>query len=235
MPRVCMCLLGVALLLLTCRVQPQDTEPPVQTEYGEGIPEIVRFFAPFVLPKVVQDAYRLKEYIRSDSFARVRAFRGDLAAVDDIFHQSMILSWGNTYEALFLSFVGTMDHRRFGIRLPVLGALLWFPLTSEFEDEFRERVKALPRLLYNDSPEEGDRDKLQHFFGSAFITYTFESTESAEQIGELVERGEDLFVVDGILDERDTRANRQGQVFGLKLLRGVPVRPSDCLDEWEVQ
>jgi hypothetical protein len=230
-----MCLLGVALLMLPCRAQSPDAEIPVQTEYGEGIPEVLRFFAPFLLPKLMQDVYRLKEYIRSDSFARVRAFRGDRAAVDDIFHQSMILSWGNIYEALLVSFVGTMDHRRFGVRLPVLGPLLWFPLTSEFEDEFRERVHALPQLLYHDSPEEGDRDKLQHFFGSAFITYTFESTETAERIGDFVERGEDLVVVDGVLDERDTRANRQGQVFGLKLLRGLPTRPSDCLDEWEVQ
>ncbi|MDH3251367.1 MAG: hypothetical protein OEM41_01170 [Ignavibacteria bacterium] len=230
-----MCLLGVVLLMLPRGAQTQEADLLSREEYGEGIPEILRFFAPFLLPKLMQDAYRLKEYIRSDSFARVRAFRGDRAAVDDIFHQSMILSWGNTYEALFLSFVGTMDHRRFGVRLPVLGPLLWFPLTSEFEDEFGARVNALPRLLYDDSPEEGDRDKLQHFFGSAFITYTFESSESAERIGDFVERGEELFVVDGVLDERDTRANRQGQAFGVKLLRGLPARPSDCLDDWEVQ
>jgi len=232
---VSLCVLGAVLLIAPIRLQGQGREKSGEDDYGEGIPEIVRFFAPFILPKVVQDTYQLKEYIRSESFARVRAFRGDMAAVDDIFHHAMILSWGNTYEALLLSFMCTMDHRHFGIRLPVVGALLWFPLTSEFEDEFRERVHALPKLLYNDTPEEGDRDKLQHFFGSAFLTFAFESAESAEQVGEMVERGEDLFVVDGVLDERDARANRQGQAFGMKLLRGEKVCPSDCLEEWEVQ
>jgi hypothetical protein len=235
MHRVSVCVLGAVLLITPNRLQGQGSEKSGEDDYGEGIPEIVRFFAPFILPKLAQDAYQLKEYIRSDSFARVRALQGDTSAVDDIFHHAMILSWGNTYEALLISFMCTMDHRRFGVRLPVLGALLWFPLTSEFEDEFTERVNALPRVLYNDSPEEGDRDKLQHFFGSAFLTFAFESAESAEQVGELVERGEDLFVVDGVLDERDARANRQGQAFGLKLLQGQKVRPSDCLEVLEVQ
>jgi hypothetical protein len=124
-----------------------------------------------------------------------------------------------------------MEHRNFGIRIPVVGPLLWVPLTSEFPEEFHKRVHALPTRLYADTPpdSDGDRDKLQHFFGSAFLSYTFESPGVSERIGEFIEWGEDKFVVEGALDERDNRANRQGQRFGLWLLSDDSVRPSRFL------
>jgi hypothetical protein len=75
----------------------------------------------------------------------------------------------------------------------------------------------------------GDRDKLQHFFGSAFLSYSFESSGSAERVGDAIELGEESFVVGGVSDERDGRANHHGQMFGLTLLRDEDVRPSDFL------
>jgi hypothetical protein len=188
--------------------------------------EPIRFFAPFFLPKLINDAIELKHYVRGGEFRWIRRTRGDLAGVDAIFDRAMELSWGNVYEALLISFTASMDHRRFGVRIPVLGPILWVPLTSEFPDEFAERIRALPRNLYADTPPSGDRDKLQHFFGSAFLTYLFESRAVAERVGAFVEWGEDKFIVDGVLDERDERANNQGQEFGLHLLRGGSLPPS---------
>lgn len=207
-----------------------QSENPNPT-FGDSINELVSFFSPFVFPKVIQDGYQLKEYIRSAEFASVRAQRGDLNAVDAIFQEAMRLSWNNAYEALFISLVATMDHSKFGVKFPLIGPLLWFPLTSEFQEDFRLRVSALPRLLYIDSPDKaiGDRDKLQHFFGSALLTYTFESRDGAQRIGEFVEWGEDKIIVDGALDERDFRANKHGQEFGLALLNDKGVRPSSFI------
>ena len=189
------------------------------------------FFLPLILPKVVQDAHRLKEYVRSDEYAKVRVQYGDLMAVDELYARALELSWSNRYEALFISFLATMDHRRFGIHIPLAGALLWFPLTSEFEDEYRERVRALPVKLYCDTPNGpfGDRDKLQHFFGSAFLAYLFESREATLRVGDMIEGSEEQFVVDGAFDERDLRANRHGQAFGMSLLEGSDVVPSEFL------
>jgi hypothetical protein len=138
------------------------------------------------------------------------------------------LSWNNVYEALFLSFVATMEHARVGIRIPLLGPLFWFPLTSEFPEDFQRRVEALPNRLYPDTPDDqqGDRDKLQHFFGSALLACACNSRAAADRVGTFVEWGEDLFVVDGSLDERDIRANRQGQDFGIRLLEEPSLRPS---------
>ena len=198
-------------------------------------PVAVSFFAPLFFPKILQDEFRLKEYICSDEFVSFRRVYGDLNAVDAIFDRAMKLSWNNVYESLLISFVCTLEHRNFGVKLPLLGPLLWVPLTSEFPDEFHRRVHALPSRLYDDTPPGagGDRDKLQHFFGSALITYTFESRDIAQRIGMFVEWGEDKFVVEGSLDQRDIRANMQGQRFGAWLLGDESVMPSRFLGRRE--
>ena len=199
---------------------------------GIGIfQDVVRFLAPVLVPKVMQDVCLLREYLKGDEFKLVRIRQGDLYAVDEIFSKARELTWDNIHEALLISFLATLDHRRIGVRAPSVGSLLWLPLTSEFEDEFEERAKALPRRIYPDSPEgeAGDRDKLQHFFGSAFLAYLFESREAAERVGDAVELGEERFIVDGVSDERDVRANHHGQSFGLILLRDTDTRPSDVL------
>jgi hypothetical protein len=218
------------LMLSVCTSSFAQTENQTPT-FGDSINELVSFFAPLIPFKIVQDTYELKEFIRGDEFSRFRTERGDLNAVDSIFSVALQLSWNNVYEALFISTIATMDHSKFGVKLPIVGPLLWFPLTSEFEEDFQKRVAALPRMLYVDSPMKhaGDRDKLQHFFGSAFLAYMFESREAAERFGGFVEWGEDKVVVDGALDERDFRANRHGQEFGLALLNDKSVNPSSYI------
>jgi hypothetical protein len=216
-------------------VYPQTT----QSTEGEGghpefepradLPEAVTLLSPLLLPKIFQDEYRLKEYICSPEFGSLRGRYGDVCAVDAVFDRAVRLSWNNLYEALFISFLATMEHRNFGVNLGLLGALIWVPLTAEFPEQFQLRVAALPSSLYPDSPPEGDRDTLQHFFGSAFLTYLFESREAADRVGLFIEWGEEEFIVDGSLDERDLRANRQGQQFGLRLLQDAAVLPSMSL------
>jgi len=199
---------------------------------GAGLPErVLSFFAPFALPKIFQDTHILREYIRSDEFSSLRAVHGDLYAVDRIFLKSLEITWSNYYEALLISSFSVMDHRNFGVNLPVVGSLFWFPLTSEFPDEFEDRIRRLPMHIYPDSPENGhgDRDKLQHFFGSAFVQFVSESKEGAERLGDMVELGESAFIVGGQFDERDRRANQHGRSFGLSLLRGSGMLPSDFL------
>jgi hypothetical protein len=209
--------------------QGQDAQPTFDAP--EEYPVAVSFFAPFFIPKIFQDEYRLKEYICSEEFASFRRTYGDLNAVDAIFDRALKLSWNNVYEALLLSLVCTLEHRNFGLRLPVIGPLVWLPLTSEFPDAFLYRVSALPVRIYEDTPPgaNGDRDKLQHFFGSALVAYLTESREGAQRVGTFVEWGEDRFVVDGSLDQRDLRANVQGQDFGMWLLSDTNVRPSRFL------
>jgi hypothetical protein len=220
--------LSLLFLITSTSFSQTETQSP---SFGDSISELVSFFAPLIPFKIAHDTYELKEFIRGDEFSCFRAERGDLNAVDSIFSAALQLSWNNVYEALLISTIATMDHSKFGVKLPIVGPLVWVPLTSEFEEDFQKRVAALPRMLYVDSPikHAGDRDKLQHFFGSAFLAYVFESRDAAERIGGFVEWGEDKVVVDGALDERDFRANRHGQEFGLALRNDKSVNPSSYI------
>jgi hypothetical protein len=207
-------------------------QEPVHMTRGGDLPErVLSFFSPLIIPKLFQDVHRLKEFIRSEEFSALRAVHGDLYAVDEIFRKSLEITWSNTYEALFISTFAVMNHRSVGVDLPLIGDLFWFPLTSEFPEEFDERVRNLPGRLYPDSPDgyQRDRDKVQHFFGSAFVQFVTESNDGAARVGDMVEFGEEKFIVGGRFDERDRRANRQGRSFGIALLAGREVLPSDFL------
>ena len=209
----------------------QEQYPVAVFEPPDAIPEALSFFAPFFLPKILQDEYRLKEYICGQEFAQFRRVYGDGQAVDAIFNRALHLCWNNTGEALLICLLSTMDHRSFGVTLPLAGDLIWVPLTSEFPDEFQRRISALPRKLYPDTPpgNAGDRDKLQHFFGAAYVALLAESAETAERTGEFVEWGEEEFIVGGVNDVRDLRADRQGGRFGLGLMSDIGLRPSSFL------
>ena len=183
------------------------------------------YFPPFF----IQHGIELKSFIRSRVFHEIRGRYGDKRAVDAIYIRAMQMTNNNTAMALLLATLASFDHQSVGIKIPVLN--LFFPLTNESEREFNRRVNNLPSKLYDDTPDatEGDRDKIQHFLGSAFLTYAFESREAAMRIGEFVEEGEDAFIVGGVLDERDRRANKQGQDFGIALFDDNHHVPSEFL------
>ena len=213
----------VAFLAIAGSAQGQERE-------REGFGKVVlRDISLLLFPKVIGDCALLREYIRSGDFAALRHTCGDLCAVDAVYREALRLSWDNRAEALLISAFATLDHRRVGVHLPALGPFLWFPLTSEFDDDFDERVRALPSHLYPDTPPGigGDRDKLQHFFGSAFLAYIEKENDPAEDIGDFVEWGEEQFIVGGVNDERDKRSNAQGRQFGLRLLDDESVAPTE--------
>jgi hypothetical protein len=192
----------------------------------EEVHPLQEALAMFLLPKVLQDGFLLKEYVVSDEFRDVRRRCGDVAAVDVLFRRALRMSWNNPYATLVIVTLAVLDHHRFGVRIPFLGPLLWFPLTSEFPEEFARRHVALPLRLYPDSPAWGDRDKLQHFFGSALVAVLTGSHATVDRVGTFIEWGEDRFIVEGTLEGRDLEANSRGGSFGLAFLRDRAVLPS---------
>ncbi|HEY6191053.1 MAG TPA: hypothetical protein VI215_01865 [Bacteroidota bacterium] len=180
-------------------------------------------------PLFIQHGIELKAFLRSKTFRRLRAGLGDVGALDALYVRAMQLTDNNTAVALLLATIATFDHRLVGLKVPVFR--FYFPLSDESEEEFDRRVNSLPRNLYRDTPPgtAGDRDKLQHFFGSAFLTLLFETEEGAERIGLFVEEGEDAFIVGGVKDDRDLRADQEGQRFGRALLEDIRRMPSEFL------
>jgi hypothetical protein len=184
----------------------------------------ITLFPSFFLQNIIE----LKSYIRSNEFSDFKKREGDLAAVDGIYNHAFSLTRGNTGIALLISTFATFDHFTVDLRVPILKIKI--PLTNETKKEFEERLNSLPSKLYKDSPKGyGDRDKLQHFFGSAFLTYVFENREAADRYSEFVEVFEDNYIYSVGYDVRDIAANRDGQQFGFGLAKYNNTKPSDIL------
>ncbi len=183
---------------------------------------------PILIPVVCTAVQELKESLRREEFRLLRERWGDQYAVDVAFRWAEQMCWNNRAVSLLVIFLATVDHRTVGLRVPLLGPVVWFPLTGEFPGEFAERVGALPAHLFPDSPPggNGDRDKLQHFFGSAFLAYVFGGSAPAERFGDFIEWGEDAIVVGGAYDSRDLAANDRGRRFAARLREDREVLPS---------
>lgn len=182
------------------------------------------------LPKLFRREAELKRYIRDPRFLALRLEYGDTIAVDAIFERAMELTDGDIGTTLWICAFATMDHFRVGLKIPIVGVLP-IPLTTESREHFNIRFSHLPHHVLPDSigRKADDRDKLQHFFGSAYLTYTADSKAVANDFGSFVEWGEPKFIVGGTNDERDKFANRLGQKFGMMLFEGDDVLPSDVL------
>ena len=211
----------VIILLAQCTVPValSQTPPDSLSKFlkFEDPPPLSCLYAWFP-PFFIQHGIELKSFIRSRTFKKIRARFGDPRAVDAIYVRSMQMTNNNTAMALLLSTIACFDHRLVGLNVPLFN--LYVPLSDESEQDFARRTMRLPTRLYDDSPatEQGDRDKLQHFFGSAFLTFAFESADASERFGEFIEKGESAFIIGGVDDDRDLRSDRQGQAFGTALL-----------------
>ncbi|MGA2625046.1 MAG: hypothetical protein ABSF91_14400 [Bacteroidota bacterium] len=226
----------LAIVILTLSTHNLHTQPAVQDQpdslrayfqFEESSP--FSCLAEYFPPLFIEHGIELKSFIRSTTFKKLRQRFGDARSVDAIYVRSMSLTNNNTALALLLASLATFDHRVIGLKVPLLRILL--PLSDESEEDFSRRVNSLPSRLYQDTPHDasGDRDKLQHFFGSAFLAFITESRNPAERFGTFIEEGEDLFIVGGVNDERDMRANHQGQEFGLAVLNNNHHFPSEYL------
>jgi hypothetical protein len=225
----------VAALLLFGTVAGGQSNPPATAPDDDAdlgkyfvFDDPPRFACLFTLfPTILlQHEMELKEFINSGTFLRIRRHYGDLKATDAIFVRAMQLTNNNTAASLFISSIATFEHDMMGTKNSVFAFFL--PLTGESDKEFHERVAHLPRRLYPDTPKDstGDDDKLQHFFGSAFLSFVFESNDAAGRFGMFVEKGERLAIYEGAYDNRDLRADGNGAVYGSALRTNNHLLPS---------
>ena len=202
-------------------------------DFDEGKSEsysIGVFLSEFFTPQLITDTKHIRTYILNERFQILRNQCGDMRAIDAIYLKSLKIADYNIARALFLSFMAVLEHRKVDIKIPIVRSLK-VPLTFENDSIFSVRIKHLPIHVYSDSPitPEGDRDKLQHFFGSAYLSYVSEAPELTRTVGNLIEWGEPKFIVGGTDDQRDKRANKQGESFGQDLLVVETMLPSDYL------
>jgi hypothetical protein len=191
---------------------------------------IGKFLTETFTPDLVLDTKAIRNYIRDARFKILIERCGDLAAIDHIYLKALKKADFSIGRALVLSMMAVLEHQQLKVKMPLVNSV-GVPLTFEEDSLFKARIGNLPGKIYPDSPggTEQDKDKLQHFFASAYLAFASESPELAKSAGNMVEWAEAKFVVGGADDPRDRRANQQGRLFGRDLLTVKELLPSDYL------
>ena len=148
----------------------------------------------------------------------------DRQRVDSLYLYALDVARGDHLRACALTGLACLTHRaiplRFGLNVP---------LTFENDSLLNRRFNRMPRYLFNDSPAEGDSDKLQHFFMSAWLAMRSDSPMLSNFAGHIIEGGESLLIDARQDDERDLRANALGRRFARALQMDVTTMPSEVL------
>jgi hypothetical protein len=170
----------------------------------------------------------ISEYIASEGFLEIRKISGDLAATDSIFLDALKFTNDNHSDALLALMFATVPYREVPIQIPLIKTMVFYPLTSADEETFLRKNENLPRYLFLDTPQNnyGDKDKLAHFFGSAFLSYESNIFDLGKLIGYFVEAFEENFKVQSSVDLRDLDVNDYGRLFGNLLKENNKLLPS---------
>ena len=173
----------------------------------------------------------ISEYISSNDFVILTTHIGDIHAVDSIYYQSVKQSNNDYSEALLALTFATVPYKEVPIQFPILKFILNYPLVSASDSIFHLKNENLPSYFFFDSLKDnyGDKDKLAHFFGSAFLSYSSNYFDLGNAIGYFVEVFEESFKVQSSIDERDLITNKLGNLFGTVLKQNKNILPSQII------
>jgi hypothetical protein len=173
----------------------------------------------------------LSEYIASDYFIELKKENTDLALVDSVYLRAIKFYENDYQEALLALTFTTIPYSRVPLVIPLLKIRLYYPLISASDSIANLKNQNLPNKLFFDSPdnEYGDKDKLAHFFGNAFIGYAENILKLADVFGYFVEAFEEDFKAQSEVDFRDVDVNWFGVLFGEMLEINKSVLPSQIM------
>jgi hypothetical protein len=181
--------------------------------------------------KLSKSVNYLSEYIASDYFKGLSKTNSDLDLVDSIYLRAVKFNCGDVSEALFDLTFAVIPYNNVPIKIPLIGVVVNFHLVCATDSIYNAKNKNLPKNLFGDTPKDdfGDKDKLAHFFGSAFLSYSQNIFDLTDLIGYFVEYFEEAFEVQSSVDLRDIKADHLGKLFGEKLKREKNALPSVIL------
>jgi hypothetical protein len=180
--------------------------------------------------KLSQTVNFLSEFISSEYFKNLSNEVNDLSLADTLFNLAVEYRNYDYSEALFSLTLATVPYKKVPIQLPLIRTIVQYPLTSVNDSVFLLKNKNLPKYLFFDTPQNnyGDKDKLAHFFGSAFLAYNSSIFDLGDLIGYFVESFEEEFKVQSVIDDRDMMANKLGYIFGTFLKKNKNIQPSNA-------
>lgn len=165
----------------------------------------------------------ISNYILSPAFSEIH--RDDLVRVDSIYANALRICGNDKSEAMLslaVIFSPVSKIKLFGlsVAIPTVG-----------DSIYRAVSERTPSMLFSDSPKNlfGDRDKLAHFFGSAFLRYSKNLINISYYTGILVELFEDGMNLPGGLDQRDLAADLLGIKFAEETRDNERTMPSSSM------
>lgn len=181
--------------------------------------------------KISKSVNLISEFIASEEFVTLKSTKGHLASVDSIYKYALKINNFDYNETLLSLMFATIPYRKVPIQFPLLNLILYYPLISADEKTFYKKNQNLPRYFFYDSPNNdyGDLDKLAHFFGSAFLSYSSNIFDIGFLIGYFVEVFEEIFKVQSTIDYRDIDVNFYGNLFGKLLQNNNVILPSQII------
>ena len=173
----------------------------------------------------------LSEFIASEYFCNLSKTVDDLSLVDTLFIRALEKQDHDISEALLSLTFATVPYKKVPIQVPIIKTIIEYPLTSADDSVFLLKNKNLPKNFYFDTPAGnfGDKDKLAHFFGSAFLAYNSSLFDLGDLIGYFVEVFEEEFKVQSVIDNRDMLTNKLGYIYGTYLKKHTDILPSNAL------
>ena len=173
----------------------------------------------------------LSEFIASDYFLQLKKDNTDTALVDSIYVRAINFYEKDYQEALLALTFTTIPYSRVPLVIPLLKIRLYYPLISASDSITNLKNQNLPNKLFFDSPDNdyGDKDKLAHFFGNAFIGYAENILKLADVFGYFVEAFEEDFKAQSEVDFRDVDVNWYGVLFGDMLEINKNILPSHVM------
>lgn len=174
---------------------------------------------------------QISSYISSEEFISLKNEIGDIAAVDSIYEFALEINEYDHSETLLSLMFATVPYKKVPLETPLFHFKLFFPLISADDSTFNFKNKNLPKYLFFDTPQNdyGDKDKLAHFFGSAFLSYSSCIFDLGTLIGYFVEAFEESFKVQSEISYRDLDVNDYGNLFGKMLKENCELLPSQII------
>ncbi len=185
----------------------------------------------FVEKDLEESINHLVDFINSDYFIELKEHNSDLALIDTLFLRSVKFNNYDYSEALLaLTFV-TLPFQKMPLHIPYTKIIFDIKLPSGDDEQISTKIKNLPKNIFIDSPKSnfGDKDKVAHFFGNAYLAYSVSIFNLSKFLSIFVELFEDAFKVEGGIDNRDFVANHLGYLFGKTLLNNTHSLPSESL------
>ena len=143
---------------------------------------------------------------------------------------------GDISEALLALTFATLPFNKMPVTIPLLDLKLDLRLPSVNQKLFETKRDNIPGNIFFDSPNSryGDKDKIAHFFGNAFLAYNVSLFNLSKFLGFIVEMFESVFKVSGMIDYRDLAANNLGEFFGNSLRNNENLKVSDFLNVYSL-